>query len=158
MATTRRRIADGICDAYEKTNLRYSQLAPLDMFEEKNTGDQPAGADRDLRRGRGRYKFLFIAKGGGSANKTFLFQETPSLLTHDRLLAFLKEKIADARHGGLPALSPGDRHRRHLGRTDTLKTVKLASARYLDDAADRGQRARAQAFRDLEMEARGARS
>src|SRR5262249_2181189 len=92
-------LAEGARDAYLKRNLRYSQLAPLSMFEEKNTRSNiPAqveiyaeshgggGADAE-------YKFLFIAKGGGSANKAFLFQATPSILTRERLPAFLKEKV-----------------------------------------------------------------
>src|SRR5215471_11280326 len=90
-------LAEGSRDAYLKRNLRYSQLAPITMFEEKNTrsnmpaqveiyADSGGGADNE-------YKFLFIAKGGGSANKAFLFQATPSILTRDRMLAFLKEKV-----------------------------------------------------------------
>src|SRR6266436_2633772 len=90
-------LAEGARDAYLKRNLRYSQLAPISMFEEKNTkSNMPAqveiyaegSGDND-----GGYKFLFIAKGGGSANKSFLFQATPAILTHDRMLAFLKEKV-----------------------------------------------------------------
>src|SRR6478672_1699870 len=90
-------LAEGARDAYLKRNLRYSQLAPISMFEEKNTkSNMPAqveiyaegGGDND-----GAYKLLFIAKGGGSANKSFLFQATPAILTHDRMLAFLKEKV-----------------------------------------------------------------
>src|SRR5271167_3116591 len=93
-------LAEGARDAYLKRNLRYSQLAPLSMFEEKNTrsnmpaqieiyaeSHNPDHADADAA-----YKLLFIAKGGGSANKAFLFQATPSILTRDRTLAFLKEK------------------------------------------------------------------
>ena len=77
----------------EKKNLRYSQVAPLSTFEEKNTGDNlPAQIDIAAE-GDDAYKFLFIAKGGGSANKTFLYQATPSILTHERMIAFLKEKI-----------------------------------------------------------------
>ena len=90
-------LAEGARDAYLKRNLRYSQLAPISMFEEKNTkSNMPAqveiyaegSGDND-----GAYKLLFIAKGGGSANKSFLFQATPAILTHDRMLAFLKEKV-----------------------------------------------------------------
>ena len=78
-------IAEGVRDAYEKKNLRYSQLAPLSMFEEKNTKNNlPAQIDI-YAEGEDAYKFLFVVKGGGSANKTFLYQATPSLLTHDRL-------------------------------------------------------------------------
>jgi fumarate hydratase class I len=86
-------LAQGIADAYEKKNLRYSQLSPVSMFEEKNTKTNlPAQIDI-YAEGEAEYKFLFMAKGGGSANKTFLFQQTPSVLTHDRMIAFLKEKI-----------------------------------------------------------------
>ncbi|MFY9694833.1 MAG: fumarate hydratase, partial [Xanthobacteraceae bacterium] len=94
-------LAEGARDAYLKRNLRYSQLAPISMFEEKNTrSNMPAQVElyaESHSAGNGdadtAYKFLFIAKGGGSANKSFLFQATPSILTHDRLLAFLKEKV-----------------------------------------------------------------
>src|SRR5260370_22642705 len=90
-------LAEGARDAYLKRNLRYSPLAPISTFEEKNTkSNMPAqveiyaegSGDND-----GGYKFLFIAKGGGSANKSFLFQATPAILTHDRMLAFLKDKV-----------------------------------------------------------------
>ena len=115
-------LAEGARDAYLKRNLRYSQLAPLSMFEEKNTASNMPAQVEIYAEGEGdgedAYKFLFIAKGGGSANKSFLFQATPSILTHDRMLAFLKEKDFDARHRGVPALSPRHRHRRHLGRAD----------------------------------------
>src|SRR6478672_12926595 len=88
-------LAEGARDAYLKRNLRYSQLAPVSMFEEKNTkSNMPAQielyAENDH---EDEYKFLFMAKGGGSANKSFLYQATPSILTHDRMIAFLKEKI-----------------------------------------------------------------
>lgn len=143
-------LAEGIRDAYEKKNLRYSQVAPLSMFEEKNTKTNlPAQIDI-YAEGESEYKFLFMAKGGGSANKTFLFQQTPSVLTHDRLVAFLKEKILTL---GTSACPPY-----HLaiviGGTSAelnLKTVKLASTRYLDglptSGGDDGH-----AFRDLAME------
>ena len=124
-------IAAGIRGAYEKKNLRYSQVAPLSMFEEKNTGDNLPAQIEISAEGEDAYKFLFIAKGGGSANKTFLYQATPSILTHDRLIAFLKEKILTL---GTAACPPY-----HLaiviGGTSaelTLKTVKLASTHYLD--------------------------
>src|SRR3954471_1110911 len=90
-------LAEGARDAYLKRNLRYSQLAPLSMFEEKNTASNMPAQIEIYAEGEGHgedaYKFLFMAKGGGSANKSFLFQATPSILTHDRMLAFLKEKI-----------------------------------------------------------------
>jgi fumarate hydratase class I len=86
-------IAEGIRDAYLKRNLRYSQLAPVSMFEERNTKSNLPAQIELYAEGEDAYKFLFVAKGGGSANKTFLYQGTPSLLTKDRLMAFLKEKI-----------------------------------------------------------------
>src|SRR5437773_9639654 len=90
-------LSEGARDAYLKRNLRYSQLAPLSMFEEKNTKSNMPAQVEIYAEGKGEnddaYKFLFIAKGGGSANKSFLFQATPSILTHDRLIAFLKEKV-----------------------------------------------------------------
>ncbi|WP_029032543.1 fumarate hydratase [Salinarimonas rosea] len=144
-------IAEGVLGAYEKRNLRYSQLAPLSMFEEKNTRNNlPAQIDI-YAEGEDAYKFLFVAKGGGSANKTFLYQGTPSLLTKDRLMAFLKEKILTL---GTSACPPY-----HLavviGGTSaeqTLKTVKLASTRYLDSLPTEGSEA-GHAFRDRAMEA-----
>ncbi len=143
-------IGAGIRAAYEKKNLRYSQVAPISMFEEKNTGDNlPAQIDI-YAEGEDAYKFLFLAKGGGSANKTFLYQATPSILTHDRMIAFLKEKILTL---GTAACPPY-----HLaiviGGTSaemTLKTVKLASARYLDQLPTSGDGA-GRAFRDLALE------
>src|SRR5437016_8618826 len=90
-------LAEGARDAYLKRNLRYSQLAPISMFEEKNTSSNMPAQVEIYAEGKGEndgaYKFLLIAKGGGSANKSFLFQATPSILTHDRLIAFLKEKV-----------------------------------------------------------------
>ena len=109
-------IARGVFDTYATSNLRYSQLAPLDMYREVNTGTNlPAQIEIYATDGDA-YKFLFMAKGGGSANKSYLFQETKALLNPESLLAFLEAKLRIARHRGLPALSPGDRHRRHLGR------------------------------------------
>lgn len=144
-------LGQGVRDAYERKNLRYSQLAPLSMFEEKNTRNNlPAQIDI-YQEGDEAYDFLFVAKGGGSANKTFLYQGTPSLLTHDRLIDFLKEKILTL---GTAACPPY-----HLaiviGGTSAemnLKTVKLASTRYLDGLPTEGSED-AHAFRDLAMEA-----
>src|ERR1700752_3219683 len=143
-------IAEGVRDAYAKKNLRYSQLAPLSMFEEKNTKSNMPAQIEIYAEGEDAYKFLFVAKGGGSANKSFLFQATPSILTHDRMLAFLKEKILTL---GTAACPPY-----HLsiviGGTSaelTMKTVKLASCRYLDDLPKRGSED-GHAFRDLAME------
>ena len=148
-------LAEGARDAYLKRNLRYSQLAPLSMFEEVNTkNNMPAQVEIYSEGGEGAesaYKFLFMAKGGGSANKSFLYQGTPSMLTRDRLLAFLKEKILTL---GTAACPPY-----HLaiviGGTSveqTMKTVKLASARYYDSLPTAGSED-GHAFRDLEMEA-----
>jgi len=144
-------LAEGARDAYLKKNLRYSQLAPLSMFEEKNTrSNMPAQVEIHAE-GEDAYKFLFIAKGGGSANKSFLFQATPSILTHDRLAAFLKEKVLTL---GTAACPPY-----HLaiviGGTSaelTMKTVKLASTKYLDTLPTEGGED-GHAFRDLNMEA-----
>src|SRR6202451_807576 len=86
-------LAEGARDAYLKKNLRYSQLAPISMFEERNTKNNMPAQVEIYADGEDAYKLLFIAKGGGSANKAFLFQATPSILTHDRMLAFLKEKV-----------------------------------------------------------------
>ena len=147
-------LAEGARDAYLKRNLRYSQLAPISMFEEKNTRSNMPAQIEIYAEGQGEndgaYKFLFIAKGGGSANKSFLFQATPSILTHDRLIAFLKEKVLTL---GTAACPPY-----HLsiviGGTSaelTMKTVKLASCRYLDDLPTQGSED-GHAFRDLAME------
>jgi fumarate hydratase class I len=147
-------LAEGARDAYLKRNLRYSQMAPISMFEEKNTrSNMPAqvelyaeaAGDADAA-----YKFLFIAKGGGSANKAFLFQATPSILSRDRMLAFLKENVLTL---GTAACPPY-----HLaiviGGTSaemTMKTVKLASCKYYDTLPDHGSED-GHAFRDREME------
>jgi fumarate hydratase, class I len=143
-------LAEGIWNAYEKKNLRYSQLAPLSMFEETNTKTNLPAQIEIYSDGEDAYKFLFMAKGGGSANKTFLYQGTPSLLTHDRMIAFLKEKILTL---GTSACPPY-----HLaiviGGTSAeinLKTVKLASTRYYDTLPAAGS-TDARAFRDHELE------
>ncbi|MCR9255924.1 MAG: fumarate hydratase [Alphaproteobacteria bacterium] len=145
-------IAKGIHKTYTETNLRYSQVAPLDMFTEKNTGTNlPAQIDLYADKGSA-YKFMFIAKGGGSANKTFLYQQTKALLNPDSLEKFLDEKI---RTLGTAACPPY-----HLavviGGTSAemnLKTVKLASTRYLDSLPTAGNDL-GQAYRDLEWEQR----
>ena len=151
-------LAEGARDAYLKRNLRYSQLAPISMFEEKNTrSNMPAQVELyaeshnpDHAEADAAYKFLFIAKGGGSANKAFLFQATPSILTRERMLAFLKEKVLTL---GTAACPPY-----HLaiviGGTSaelTMKTVKLASCKYYDALPDHGSED-GHAFRDKEME------
>src|SRR5579871_4226103 len=144
-------ISDGIQEAYRKKNLRYSQLAPLSTFEETNTGDNlPAQIDIAAE-GEDSYRFLFMAKGGGSANKTFLYQATPAILTRERLITFLKEKILTLGTAACPpyhlAIVIGG-----LSAELTLKTVKLASARYLDALPTSGA-PDGRAFRDLALEA-----
>jgi fumarate hydratase class I len=143
-------LAEGARDAYLKRNLRYSQLAPISMFEEKNTKSNMPAQVEIYAEGEEGYKFLFVAKGGGSANKAFLFQATPSILTHDRMVAFLKEKVLTL---GTAACPPY-----HLaiviGGTSaemTMKTVKLASTKYLDSLPTQGSED-GHAFRDLAME------
>jgi fumarate hydratase class I len=143
-------IAEGIRRTYTDTNLRYSQLAPLEMFKETNTGDNlPAQIEIYATPGAD-YKFLFVAKGGGSANKTFFYQETPARLRPEAMLKFLDEKI---RTLGTAACPPY-----HLaiviGGTSAelnLKTVKLASTRYLDHLPTKGNQY-GQAFRDVAFE------
>lgn len=143
-------IARGVFKTYTETNLRYSQLAPLSMFKEKNTGSNlPAQIELYATEGSA-YKFLFMAKGGGSANKAFLFQQTPAVLNPEKLYAFLDEKIKTL---GTAACPPY-----HLaiviGGTSAeinLKTVKLASARYLDGLPTEGSET-GHAFRDIETE------
>ena len=148
-------IARGVFDAYTRLNLRYSQMAPLTFWEEKNTGSNlPAQIELYADTAEGHetaYKFLFMAKGGGSANKSFLYQETKALLNPDRLLAFLDEKL---RSLGTAACPPY-----HLaivvGGTSAelaMKTAKYASARYLDSLPTEGG-LEGHAIRDPELEA-----
>ena len=111
-------LAEGARDAYLRKNLRYSQLAPVSMFEEKNTKSNMPAQVEIYAEGEDAYKFLFIAKGGGSANKAFLFQATPSILTHDRMTAFLKEKMLTLGTAACPPYHLAIVHRRHLGRDD----------------------------------------
>lgn len=143
-------LGSGVIEAYFKKNLRYSQLAPLEMFKEVNTKNNlPAQIDI-YQEGEDAYKFLFVAKGGGSANKTFLFQGTPSLLTHDRMIEFLKEKILTLGTSACPpyhlAIVIGG-----TSAEQNLKTVKLASTRYLDSLPTEGS-IDGNAFRDIAME------
>ncbi|MBO43442.1 MAG: fumarate hydratase [Rhodospirillaceae bacterium] len=143
-------ISRGIFETFQERNLRYSQVSPLSMYEETNTKNNlPAQIELYADEGES-YKFLFIAKGGGSANKSFLFQGTPSLLTPERLIGFLDEKI---RTLGTSACPPY-----HLsiaiGGTSAelnLKTVKLASCRYLDNLPTQGND-KGNAYRDISME------
>ncbi|GAA4809358.1 fumarate hydratase [Nocardioides caeni] len=147
-------ISKGVYDAYTKLNLRYSQLAPLTTYEEKNTGTNLPAQIELYSTAQGEkgpeYKFLFMAKGGGSANKSFLFQETKAVLNPKRMLEFLDEKI---RSLGTAACPPY-----HLaiviGGTSAeyaLKTAKYASAHYLDNLPTEGSMS-AHGFRDLELE------
>ncbi len=143
-------IARGVFDTYQTSNLRYSQTAPLDMYTEVNTNNNlPAQIELFATDGDA-YKFLFMAKGGGSANKSYLYQETKALLNPQSLLAFVESKI---RSLGTAACPPY-----HLavviGGTSaeaTLKTAKLASARYLDTLPAEGN-ALGRGFRDHELE------
>ena len=143
-------LSEGVLKTFTETNLRYSQVAPLDLFTEANTGNNlPAQIEIYADEGDA-YKFLFIAKGGGSANKTFLYQETKALLNPESLLRFLDEKV---RTLGTAACPPY-----HLvvviGGTSAemnLKTVKLASCHYLDSLPTAGNEF-GQAFRDPEWE------
>ena len=143
-------LSKGIFDTYQDKNLRFSQVVPLSMMEEKNTGTNlPAQIDIYSTQGN-EYKFLFMAKGGGSANKTFLYQKTKALLTDENLKEFVKGTLMDL---GTAACPPY-----HLavvvGGTSAeanLKTVKLASAGYLDNLPTSGNDG-GRAFRDLEWE------
>ena len=143
-------LSQGVFDAYERRNLRYSQMAPLDMYTEKNTGSNlPAQIEIYAEPGD-EYELLFIAKGGGSANKTFLYQETKALLNPTSLLTFVEAQLKMI---GTSACPPY-----HLalviGGTSaefTLKTVKLASTKYLDRLPTSGNDG-GRAFRDLDME------
>lgn len=149
-----RAIAEGVYDAYTRLNLRYSQMAPITTWEEKNTGSNlPAQIELYADTAEGHetaYKFLFMAKGGGSANKSFLYQETKAVLNPERMLAFLDEKL---RSLGTSACPPY-----HLaiviGGTSAefaLKTAKYASAKYLNDLPREGSLT-ARGFRDTELE------
>ena len=151
-ADDERAIARGVFDTFQTSNLRYSQLAPLSMFEERNTGNNlPAQIEIYAVPGDA-YSFLFMAKGGGSANKSYLFQESRALLNPDTLTRFMDEKL---RTLGTAACPPY-----HLavviGGTSaeyTLKVAKYASARYLDTLPTEGS-ATGHAYRDLEWEDR----
>ncbi len=145
-------LSKGIFNTYQKRNLRYSQVVPLTMFDEKNSGSNlPAQIDIYAKKGN-YYEFLFLAKGGGSANKTFLYQKTKSLLNDKNLEDFIREKIKDL---GTSACPPY-----HLafviGGTSAeanLSAVKKASAGYFDELPTEGNM-NGQAFRDLEWEKR----
>ncbi|WP_169542929.1 fumarate hydratase [Sneathiella aquimaris] len=144
-------LSKGVFKTFTETNLRYSQLAPISMFDEKNTGTNlPAqidiySTDSDI------YEFLFIVKGGGSANKSFLHQAVPSVLSPDRLLPFIEEKITELGTAACPpyhlAIVIGG-----TSAEDTMKTVKLASTKYYDELPTTGNEL-GRAYRDVEMEA-----
>ena len=148
-------ISRGVFDAYRNLNLRYSQLSPLSMWKERNTGSNlPAQIEiyADTHAGHeNTYEFLFVAKGGGSANKSFLFQETTALLKPETFAAFLDEKLRLIGTAACPpyhlAIVVGGTSAEH-----TLKTAKLASAHYLDDLPIHGTDA-GHGYRDLAMEA-----
>lgn len=145
-------LSKGIFNTYQQENLRYSQIVPLSMFEEKNSGSNlPAQIDLYAKKGAS-YEFLFLAKGGGSANKTFLYQQTKSLLNEASLEKFIREKIMDLGTSACPpyhlALVIGG-----TSAEATLSAVKKASAGYYDELPTEGNMA-GQAFRDLEWEKR----
>ena len=143
-------IAKGVFDTYQTSNLRYSQMAPLDMYREKNTGNNlPAQIEIFATDGEA-YKFLFMAKGGGSANKSYLYQETKALLNPDSLMAFVESKLKGLGTAACPPYHLGI----VIGGTSAehaLKTAKLATARYLDTLPTSGSDL-GRGFRDLEVE------
>ena len=145
-------LSRGIYNTYKNRNLRYSQIVPLSMFEEKNSGSNlPAQIDIYAKKGN-YYEFLFLTKGGGSANKTFLYQKTKSLLNDKSLEEFIREKIMDLGTAACPpyhlALVIGG-----TSAEANLAAVKKASAKYYDNLPTEGNMA-GQAFRDLEWEKR----
>ncbi|PKQ63848.1 fumarate hydratase [Labilibaculum filiforme] len=143
-------LSKGVYDTYQERNLRYSQVVPFSMFEEKNTGNNlPAQIDIYANQGNA-YEFLFVTKGGGSGNKTFLYQETKALLNEKNLTAFITNKLRDLGTSACPpyhlALVIGG-----TSAEATLATVKKASAGYYDHLPTEGNEG-GQAFRDLEWE------
>ena len=145
-------LSKGVYNTFTEDNLRYSQNAPLDMYNEVNTGTNlPAQIDLYAVNGN-EYKFLFVAKGGGSANKTYLYQETKALLTPEKLEPFLIEKMKSLGTAACPPYHIAF----VIGGTSAetnLKTVKLASTKYYDGLPTSGNEG-GRAFRDLEMEAK----
>ncbi|HAF27433.1 MAG TPA: fumarate hydratase [Bacteroidales bacterium] len=143
-------LSKGVYNTYTQENLRYSQTIPLDMYKEKNSGTNlPAQIDIMATDGD-EYKFLFVAKGGGSANKTALFQQTKALLNPEKLESFLIEKLKSLGTAACPPYHVAF----VIGGTSAetcLKTVKLASAKYLDNLPTTGNEG-GQAFRDIELE------
>lgn len=145
-------LSKGVYNTFVNDNLRYSQNAPLNMYDEVNTGcNLPAQIDLYATQGN-EYKFLFVAKGGGSANKTYLYQETKALLTPEKLFPFLVDKMKSLGTAACPPYHIAF----VIGGTSAetnLKTVKLASTKYYDSLPTEGNEG-GQAFRDLEMEQR----
>ena len=143
-------IARGVYDVYTTANLRYSQLAPLDMYKEVNTGSNLPAQIEIFATDGDAYKFLFMAKGGGSANKSYLYQETKALLNPASLLKFVESKLKSLGTSACPpyhlALVVGGTSAEH-----TLKVAKLASARYLDTLPPEGNQL-GRAFRDRGLE------
>ena len=143
-------IARGVYDAYTKLNLRYSQLAPLSMWEERNTGSNLPAQIEVYATDGAEYKFLFMAKGGGSSNKSYLYQETKAVLSPARMASFLEEKIRSLGTAACPpyhlAIVVGGTSAEYA-----LKTAKYASAKYLDALPTAGS-LDAHGFRDLELE------
>ena len=145
-------ISRGVYDTYLTSNLRYSQLAPLSMYEEKNTGNNLPAEIKIQAVDGAEYKFLFLAKGGGSANKSYLFQETKALLNEKNLLPWVFEKMITLGTAACPpyhlAVVIGGTSAEHA-----VETAKLASARYLDTLPTTGSMA-GHGFRDLDLEAK----
>ena len=148
-----RALSQGIFDAYQQLNLRYSQMAPVNFWDERNTGTNlPAQVELYHKDGQGdpSYDFLFMAKGGGSANKTFLYQETKAVLNPKRLARFLDEKLRSLGTAACPpyhlAIVVGG-----MSAEFNLKVAKLASARYLDTLPQEGSEL-GHAFRDTSLE------
>ncbi len=143
-------IARGVYDAYTTLNLRYSQLAPLTMWDERNTGSNLPAQIELQATGGDEYSFLFMAKGGGSANKSYLYQETKAVLSQQRMLAFLEEKIRSLGTAACPpyhlAIVVGGTSAEYA-----LKTAKYASAKYLDALPTAGSPA-GHGFRDAGLE------
>ena len=143
-------LAAGVAQAFTEGNLRYSQLAPLSMYEEKNTENNLPAQIEIYATDSEEYRFLFIAKGGGSANKSFLFQQTPSMLNPNRLIPFLEDQIRLLGTAACPpyhlAIVIGG-----MSAELNLKTTKLVSTHYLDGLPTSGNE-HGQAFRDMEME------
>ncbi len=143
-------LSKGVYNTYTKENLRYSQTIPLDMYKEKNSGTNlPAQIDLYATAGD-EYKFMFVAKGGGSANKTYLYQETKALLNPESLLQFMVRKMGSLGTAACPPYHIAF----VIGGTSAetnLKTVKLASTKYYDNLPTEGNDG-GQAFRDIEME------